>query len=111
MQAIIEAISTPSLIDGAIALQAYVPPEVKPVFDGPGSGIVREIAGWIHGLALTVSLVALIVGGLAVSFRGFGNQFVQQNATKILVSGLIGVALLGSIYAIYAWSVNLDLGL
>lgn len=111
MQAIIEALQTPGLVDGLISLQANVPPEVQPDFNGPGSGIARQVTSWVLGLVLSLAVLALIGCGAMIVFKGFGNQAVQQFGAKNIIWAFIGVIFLGSVFSIFAFTVGLDLGL
>lgn len=86
-------------------------PDIQPDFDAPGASGIIQIASWALGLGLIVTLIALVGCFVAIAFKGFGNQGLQQGASKAILWVLGGVAALGSLSAIWSFAVGFDLGL
>ena len=85
-------------------------PDVQPDFDAPGASAVVQIASWALGLGLIVTIIALVACFVAIAFKGFGNQVIQQAAGKSILWVALGVAALGSLSGIWAFIVGFDLG-
>lgn len=86
-------------------------PDIQPDFDAPGASGIIQIASWALGLGLIVTLIALVACFVTIAFKGFGNQSLQQGASKSILWVLAGVAALGSLSAIWSFAVGFDLGL
>ncbi len=102
-----------SLYFSASGLAAVVPmmPEISPDFSAPGSSAIIQIVSWFLGLGLLVTFLALIAVAVTLAFKGFGNQNLQQGATKSVMWLAIGVAVLGSASGIWQFLVGFDLGI
>ena len=57
-------------------------PDISPDFSAPGSSGIIQIASWALGLGLIVTLIALVGCFVTIAFKGFGNQGMQQGASK-----------------------------
>lgn len=86
-------------------------PDVSPDFSAPGSSAIQEVVSWVLGLGLLITFLALVGVLVALAFRGFGNQNVQQGAAKAVLWVALGVAALGSASAIFQFLVGFDLGI
>lgn len=86
-------------------------PEISPDFSAPGSSGIIQIASWALGLGLIVTLIALVGCFVTIAFKGFGNQGMQQGASKAILWVFLGVVCLGSLSAIWQFAVGFDLGI
>lgn len=86
-------------------------PDITPDFSAPGSAAIVQVISWFLGLGLMATFLALIGCLVALAFKGFGNQGLQQAASKTVMWVAIGVAALGSASAIWQFLVGFDLGI
>lgn len=86
-------------------------PDISPDFSAPGSSAIIQVVSWALGLGLLVTFLALIACAVTLAFKGFGNQSMQQGASKSIMWLAIGVAALGSASGIWQFLVGFDLGI
>ncbi|MGJ0202757.1 hypothetical protein [Leucobacter sp. gxy201] len=86
-------------------------PDIQPDFSAPGSSAIIQIVSWALGLGLIVTFLALIGCAVGLAFKGFGNQGIQQAASKAIMWLALGVAALGSASGIWQFLVGFDLGI
>ena len=86
-------------------------PDIQPDWNAPGISLVQQIASWVLGLGLTITIIALIVAVITIAFKGFGNQGMQQTASKNILWVALAVVVLGSVMGIFHWLVGIDLGI
>lgn len=86
-------------------------PDIQPDWNAPGISLVQQIASWVLGLGLTITIIALIVSVITIAFKGFGNQGMQQTASKNILWVALAVVVLGSVMGIFHWLVGIDLGI
>lgn len=86
-------------------------PDISPDFSAPGSSAIIQVVSWFLGLGLLVTFLALIAVAVTLAFKGFGNQNLQQGASKSVMWLAIGVAALGSASGIWQFLVGFDLGI
>lgn len=110
MQSILELLQTSGIVETSISLSTNVPPEVEPVFDGPGSSFLRILTSWVLGFVLSLAVLAFITCATFIFSKGFGHQGLQQFGAKHIMSTIAGTAILGSVFSIFAFTVGIDLG-
>lgn len=85
--------------------------DITPDFAFPGSHGLRVIVSYFLGAGLTLSFLAVVVLGIMIAFKGFGNQGMQQGAAKLIGWTFVGLVVLGSASAIWQFVVGFDLGI
>lgn len=102
--AVIPAVSeTVNLVPGNL--------NISPDYDFPGATGVKRIISWVLGGGMTISFLTVIILGITLAFKGFGNQGMQQGASKLILWAVIGLVVLGSASGIWQLIVGFDLGL
>lgn len=86
-------------------------PDISPDFTGPGTGGLTQIASWGLGIALIISFLALIGCFVILGGKGFGNQALQQGASKAVLWVALAVTCLGGISGIFQFLVGFDWGI
>lgn len=86
-------------------------PDISPDFSAPGTAGLTQILSWALGLSLMCAFLALIGCFVILAGKGFGNQALQQGASKSVLWVAIGVTALGSISAIFQFLVGFDWGI
>lgn len=86
-------------------------PDIQPDFNAPGMELIKTIAGWALGISLTLTVLALIFCIVAIAFKGFGNQGVQQTASKSLLWVIAAMLLLAGLGGVVTFIMGIDLGL
>ena len=89
----------------------YEMPEITPDFNAPGMELIKQVAGWALGISLTLTVIALIFCIVSIAFKGFGNQGLQQTASKSLLWVIGAMILLAGLSGLVAFIFNIDLGL
>jgi len=86
-------------------------PDVQPSFDAPFMATFWRIVSWILGGAIIVLIAALILAGVGLGFKGFGNSQYQQLAAKSIFYILGGVIIAVGAAGIVNFTAGLDFGL
>lgn len=82
---------------------------LDPNFNAPWMPVLRDVAGWAVGSLFVISGIILAVG--VVMFlvaKAASNSNRQDSGVKAMVTGLIGVVVLGSIGALLVWAAGFD---
>lgn len=99
----------PAIVDAVTVVPTDL--GISPDYNFPGSTGVKRIISWVLGGGLTISFLAVIILGLTLAFKGFGNQGMQQGASKAILWAVCGLVVLGSVSGIWQLIVGFDLGL
>lgn len=86
-------------------------PDISPDFSAPGTAGFTQILSWVLGISLMVTFLALVFCFVALAFKGFGNQGIQNAASKSVLWVAAGVTALGGISGIFQFLVGFDWGI
>lgn len=93
----------------AIPFEA-IDPNVKPNDKAPWMAVLRDIAGGVMTTCIVLIVIILVIGAaMAVGGKLAGMASAQSTGFMILVWGLVGAAVIGSISGLVFWATGNNL--